>query len=183
MSAPTRYVAFLRAINIGGHVVTMDVLRKEFVAVGLKDAETFIASGNVVFSSGSNDVPAIQRKIETRLKKSLGYEVKTFLRSAAEVAAIAAHTPFPAPAMKNAGAFVVGFFEDELNAAATKTILGYRTDIDDFHVKGREMYWLCQKRQSESTFFRVRIDKVLNTPTTFRGLNTVTRLVAKYGFK
>ena len=46
-----RYVAFLRAINVGGHVVKMDALRKLFVHAGLSDVETFIASGNVVFSS------------------------------------------------------------------------------------------------------------------------------------
>jgi len=50
-----RYVAFLRAINVGGHVVTMAQLKRAFEAVPLASVETFIASGNVIFESRSTD--------------------------------------------------------------------------------------------------------------------------------
>ncbi len=43
------YVAFLRAINVGGHNVKMEVLRALFEAQGYADVATFIASGNVIF--------------------------------------------------------------------------------------------------------------------------------------
>ena len=46
-----RLVAFLRAINVGGHNVKMDRLRELFEALGLSNVETFIASGNVIFDS------------------------------------------------------------------------------------------------------------------------------------
>jgi len=46
-----RYVALLRAINVGGHVVKMDVLRKHFTKLGFTNVETFIASGNVLFDA------------------------------------------------------------------------------------------------------------------------------------
>src|SRR5262252_1044996 len=91
-----RFVAFLRAINVGGHVVTMAKLRKEFEALGLQDVETFIASGNVIFTSRSTDLAALEKKIESRLRTSLGYEVATFVRTAEEVAALAEYKPFDA---------------------------------------------------------------------------------------
>ena len=47
----TRYVAFLRAINVGGHVVKMEALRKLFESMGFQRVETYIASGNVIFDS------------------------------------------------------------------------------------------------------------------------------------
>jgi len=46
-----RYVALLRGINLGGHTVKMDRLKKLFEELGLKNVETFIASGNVIFES------------------------------------------------------------------------------------------------------------------------------------
>src|SRR5437879_835066 len=49
ISPMNRYIAFLRAINVGGHTVKMDVLRRLFEDAGLFDVETFIASGNVIF--------------------------------------------------------------------------------------------------------------------------------------
>src|SRR4030095_12804333 len=80
-----RYVAFLRAINVGGHIVKMDQLRKLFTQLGFTDVETFIASGNVLFTSPSKSGAALEAKIEKHLKAALGYEVATFVRTATEV--------------------------------------------------------------------------------------------------
>jgi uncharacterized protein (DUF1697 family) len=57
-----------------------------------------------------------------------------------------------------------------------------RTSIDDFHVNGREMYWLCRKKQSESTFSNARFEKALGGRATFRGVNTIVKLAAKYSW-
>ncbi len=78
-----KLVAFLRAINVGGHTVSMAALRAEFEALGLKDVETFIASGNVIFTAPTGNRAALERKIESHLHGALGYEVKTFLRTRA----------------------------------------------------------------------------------------------------
>ena len=99
-----RLIAFLRAINVGGHTVSMAQLRKEFEALGLQNVETFIASGNVIFTSRSRDLAALEKKIESRLRASLGYEVATFLRTDAEVAELAAYRPFDAAKIASARA-------------------------------------------------------------------------------
>jgi uncharacterized protein (DUF1697 family) len=54
----THYVALLRGINVGGHVVRMDRLRALFAEAGLSGVQTFIASGNVLFSAHSFTVAA-----------------------------------------------------------------------------------------------------------------------------
>jgi uncharacterized protein (DUF1697 family) len=175
-----RYVAFLRAINVGGHTVTMDQLRKAFEVVGLKEVETFIASGNVIFTSPAKNPRALERRIEKRLEADLGYEVKTFLRTTAEVCAIASYEPFAKAHLKAAYALNVGFLADPLEAAGVKLLHGFSTDIDAFHTNGREMYWLCRKHQSESRFSGGRLEKALKLPSTWRNVNTIVRLAAKY---
>ena len=175
-----RLVAFLRAINVGGHVVKMDALRAHFEALGFTGVETFIASGNVVFSSRTKNLTTLERTIEKRLHASLGYEVKTFVRSCADVAAVAGHKPFAALAMKNAASLNVGFLAAPLDAAAMKALTALKTDIDDFHVNGREVYWICKLRQSESTMSNMRFEKVVKVSVTFRGMNTIARLTAKH---
>ena len=72
-----RYIAFLRAVNVGGRVVKMPVLKKAFESLQLSNVETFIASGNVVFETAASDVLKVERKIESRLREALGYEVTT----------------------------------------------------------------------------------------------------------
>ena len=176
-----RLIAFLRAINVGGHTVTMAALRKEFEALGVRDVETYIASGNVICTSRSPDLAALEKKIEARLRASLGYEVATFIRTDAEVAAIAAYTPFTDAQRRDAGALCVGFLSEPLEAAARRTLMAFTTDIDDFHTRGREVYWLCKTKQSESTFSNATFEKAVKARATFRGINTVVRLAAKYG--
>ena len=63
-----RLFAFLRAINVGGHTVTMDTLRGLFEGLGLDDVETFIASGNVIFTSPSKSIATLEPQIEARLR-------------------------------------------------------------------------------------------------------------------
>jgi uncharacterized protein (DUF1697 family) len=176
-----RLIAFLRAINVGGHIVPMARLKQEFEAVGVTEIETFIASGNVIFNARATDRAALTRRIEARLRAALGYEVATFIRTGTEVASVAGYRPFTPAQIEHAGAFCVGFLDQPLDAAGARALMAFKTDIDDFHTQGREVYWLCRTRQGESTFTNVNMERALKVRATFRGINTVTRLAAKYG--
>ena len=175
----TKYIAFLRAINVGGHVVKMEHLRRLFESLGFSGVETFIASGNVLFETGSGAVAALEKKIEIKLREALGYEVATFIRTAEELKAIAAYKAFPQARLAAAAAFNVAFLKSALDAEANRKVMALRTDIDDFHVHGRELYWLCGKKQSESTFSNAVLEKTTGRPSTLRGFGTVQKLAAK----
>ncbi len=179
-SAAPRHIAFLRAINVGGRNVTMDKLRSVFESLGFSDVATFIASGNVIFGARAKDRPALERKIETRLHDALGYEVRTFLRTEDELAAIVSFRSFAESKLRTAGALNVGFLAAPLDATLTKALLTLRTDIDDFSLNGCEMYWLCKKKQSDSKFSSAVFERKLRTAVTFRGLRTLERLTVKY---
>lgn len=174
-----KYIAFLRAINVGGHSVKMDVLRAQIETLGFNNVETFIASGNVILESRAR-APAIAKKIEEHLYSALGYEVATFIRTAAEVGAIASYKTFGDVTMRDAGPLWVGFLEKPLAPDAVKLLMGMKTGIDDFHAHGSEIYWLRRNNTDESTFTNGRFERALRTRVTFRGINTVTKLAAKY---
>ncbi|OAI42987.1 hypothetical protein AYO41_03130 [Verrucomicrobia bacterium SCGC AG-212-E04] len=176
-----RYIAFLRAINVGGHVVKMQTLQAHFSALGFADVETFIASGNLVFRSRSSDAAALEVKIAASLHKSLGYAVQTFLRTDAELASIARHPSFPAAEIATAGYVMhIGFISSKLHAEARQKLLGQQSEYDKFHVHDREIYWLCRGRSSDSKYSGGLLEKILGVPATFRNVNTVHKLVAKY---
>jgi len=176
----TRYIAFLRAINVGGRTVKMDALRAIFESPGFSNVETFIASGNVIFETSSKDHKALEEKIEKKLKEALGYEVVTFIRTDAELAAIAKYKPFKKTELDAAIALNVAFLSEPLDTAAKKKLMTLKTDIDDFHVHEREIYWLCRKKQSESTFSNVLFEKMVGRRATFRGINTIRKMAEKY---
>ena len=95
MTTMQRSIAFLRAINVGGHTVKMDDLRTLFATLDFSNVETFIASGNVIFETPKENAATLERRIEQHLQQALGYHVATFIRSASEVAATAHYQPFP----------------------------------------------------------------------------------------
>jgi uncharacterized protein (DUF1697 family) len=128
----SRYIAFLRAINVGGHTVKMDILRQQFEALGFSNVETFIASGNVIFDTTAKNGRTLEKKIEQQLRAALGYEVATFIRTTAELATISQYQPFPPSALASAQALNVAFLADTLDAASQQKLMALKTDIDDF---------------------------------------------------
>jgi len=177
---PIRYVAFLRAINVGGHVVKMDTLRRSFESLGLARVETFLASGNAVFETTEHEPAALASRIAERLRADLGFEVATFLRSDEELSEVAAHQPFTAIELESAMAQNVAFTGAPLDASEVENVQALTSAMDAFRVRGREVYWLCRTRQSESAFSNVVLEKTLGRPSTLRGRNTVAKMVAKW---
>ena len=175
-----RYIAFLRAINVGGHTVKMDRLREIFESLGFAKVETFIASGNVVFETPAQDTAALETQIAAGLQQALGYEVATFIRTEAELARIVAHSPFPQSQLNAAQAFNIAFLTGPLDVESVRKLMALKTEIDDFATHEREIYWLCRKKQSESTFSNAVLEKTLGRQSTLRGTNTVQKMAAKY---
>lgn len=175
-----RYIAFLRAINVGGRVVKMQRLKELFQSLGLANVETFIASGNVIFESAARNGAALEQKIEKLLQEELGYTVKTFLRSDAELAAIAARAPFGDTLPPLRSTLFIGFLATAPRPEMKERLLAAQTPIDEFQIIGRELYWRCRGPTSDSTFSGAKLEKTLGAPTTLRNVNTVNRLVAKY---
>ncbi len=174
-----KYIAFLRAINVGVHTVKMDHLREIFESLGFSNAETFIASGNVIFNVKSKDAGTLERTIEQKLKEALGFQVATFLRTDKELADIANYKPFPKSQMDSAAALNIAFLTEPLDDKSKKLLMALKSDIDDFHIHGREVYWLCRKKQSDSKFSNAVLEKTLGRQSTLRGVNTVRKLAEK----
>jgi uncharacterized protein (DUF1697 family) len=96
-----RYLALLRAINVGGRrIVKMDALRQSLAAMGLSDIQTFIQSGNVIFEAGTAEATALQSSLEQHLAQSFGFEIPVTLRSAAELESLVQVLPEAGPAQR-----------------------------------------------------------------------------------
>ena len=179
-----KYIAFLRAVNVGGRIVKMDELREQFAALGFANVETFIASGNVIFDTKATDSAKLEKKIAKHLREWLGYEVAPMIRTPAELEAIAQFEPFAAADIASAGALHIVFLAAEPPADAREKLRDVATDVDEFNLNGRELYWLCRVKFNESKVKPAQMDKALGkTPATARSITTVRKLVAKYGNK
>ena len=159
----------------------MEYLRQLFEALGFSNVETFIASGNVVFDSKSKNTKALEKKIENCLQETLGYRVVTFIRSTVELAEIVDYKPFDVGSLEEEGTTLyVAFLSDRPIDKAKQKLLSFKTATDEFHVAGREVYWLARKKFSESAFSGALLEKTLGMPATLRNSTTVRKIAAKY---
>ncbi len=175
-----QYIAFLRGINVGGHRVKMDRLREVFEELGLTSVSTFIASGNVIFSSDSGDAPALTDQIEQHLAQNLGYEVATFLRSPSQLHAIAEFESPNAADEESAGSVYVMLLREPASEALRAILNELNSETDQFHFSECEVYWSVQGKVSESPLFGTRLERATRgVSTTMRNINTLRRLAAK----
>ena len=175
-----RYVAFLRGINLGNRRLTMSRLASLFEELKFGDVATFIASGNVVFSCRAGDTRKLESRIAKHLESSLGYDVDTFVRTAAEVVAVGKFVEFDEH-VRQTGALNVGFFHERLPPAKDRKLAAVRTDNDRFRVIGREYYWYSRVGVAKSEVWKLPQVKVLQLPlSTVRNMNSIRKLVAKH---
>lgn len=175
-----RYFCFLRAINVGGHTVTMPQLKKLFESLGFSGVETFIASGNIIFSSAHRDSASVERMISKKLKEALGYEVDAFMRTREELASVEAFRPASEVRIASALSCHVGFAGGLFDESERETIAAFSTDLDEICADGKEVYWVAQTRFSDSKVSSKALEKAMGRKATFRNINTVRRLLDKY---
>lgn len=169
-----KWVAFLRAINVGGHRVTGDQLIAVFERLGHGDVSTFLASGNVIFSGAD---PALEL-IEAALADSLGYAVPVILRSQREVDRIAAAEPFtPAELTETSGNVQVLLRRARTSVASLMGDLEVPPD-DILRVDRDEVFWLPRAGISDSKLKVQALERQLGT-FTVRTVRTLERLSAR----
>jgi len=175
-----RYVAFLRGMNLGKRRLAMSELKRLFEQLEFKNVETFIASGNVLFTTAARHATQLEERIAQHLETGLGYPVDTFIRTGEEVANIGLTRHFPEEGQ--AGITVhVGFLHHQLAPETSRQLNRLRTERDKLKVDRREYYWLCRVRTSESELWKLPAVRALRLPSsTMRNMTSIRKLVAKH---
>ena len=173
----TRYIAFLRAINVGGHrLIKMQDLARMFESSGFKNVRTFIQSGNVIFDSRSANTQTLTKKIERSLEQSLGYRVSVMLRTLAEIQEIVRRNPFkktpPSADVMMCVVFLAG--EPQRNPSLPAVIA--KDNLEIFEVKDRAAF-IVARRKKNGWFGFPNIEKELGVSGTARNWTTVRKIV------
>jgi uncharacterized protein (DUF1697 family) len=182
------YAAFLRGMNVGGHRITNDELRARFEELGCEQelgfdrVRTFRASGNVIFAADAEarKEEELRGRIEAGLAAALGYEVPVFLRSASEIAAIAARRPFDESLVEaSKGKLQVVLLSAAPAARARREVLALADEKDRLAFGERELHWLPSGGILDSELDFKAIGRLLG-PMTTRTQGTIEQLAAKH---
>src|ERR1035438_5456229 len=85
----------LRGVDVGAHNrIKMDALRALYESLGLRDPQTYVQSGNVVFSTDKRDLVALAKRIEDAIERGFGFRPPVILRTSCELRDVIARNPF-----------------------------------------------------------------------------------------
>ena len=97
--ASNRYVALLRAVNLGaGRQVSMPALRELLEGLGMTDVATYVQSGNVVFTTNQQNREVVAHLLEEAIGAEFGFVIPVILLTGAEMAAVIGACPYRAEA-------------------------------------------------------------------------------------
>jgi len=174
----TAFVAFLRAVNVGGrNKLPMARLREELTAAGLEEVATVLQSGNVVFRSRKSSA-AVAKVVAGTIEDAFGLKIGVVIRSAAELAALAAHNPFLADDDRDPKTLHVAVLSARPTAAAVAKLDPDRSPPDAFAVHGREVYLSYPSGSGRTKLTLDYLEKTLGVTGTARNWRTVQRLSA-----
>lgn len=167
-----RQIALLRGINVGGkNKLPMKTLAAIFEEAGCTRVQTYIQSGNVLFEAAARlDVPEL---VTRGISKRLGLEIPVVVRTAAELAAIAAGNPF---AIGDPATLAVMFLAGSPKASAVAGLDPARSPPDQFSVRGKEIYLHCPNGFARTKLSNDYFDRRLATVSTGRNWRTVLKL-------
>jgi len=171
MAVKGRFVAFLRAVNVGGTgKLPMSVLKELCENIGLTDVKTYIASGNVVFTS-SISKGATKKSLEAALHDYAGKEVPIMLRTPAELKKVIENNPFPD---KKPNHTVVLFLD---KAPPKDTLDQVKGQVDEEIVLGSKEIYVHYGSGMGSSKLKYPAEK----SGTARNINTINKMIELSG--
>ncbi len=170
-------VAFLRGINVGGkNKVKMETLREICAALGFENVKTYINSGNIIFETAETGDKKIAEKIESAIEKEFGLQIKTIVRSIAEIERITKNNPFDGQ-FENDKDLHVFFLDEEMPAEKRELLLANNNEREQFAVIGREIFCLLRISVLDSLIGKDYIAKKLKVSSTARNWRTVNKIL------
>jgi uncharacterized protein (DUF1697 family) len=173
------YIAFLRAVNVGGRVVKMEALRGHLQDAGFTDVETYIQSGNVRVASRARSTAKVEEKLEAALASTLGFEVPALVRTPRELTAILQTSP--ASPLGDAARHYVAFLRREPSADAVERLDGWDVDGERLKLVGRNLHLWFTKPTHEAKATNARLEKVSGVAATSRDWKVLSALAARWG--
>lgn len=171
------FVALLRGVNVGGNTLSMARLRTLCAELGLRNARTYVQSGNLVFEA-EGAAERWSSSLERALLGKARLPVTVLVRTGAEMASALARNPF----LSEKGIDPAGLYVTFLREAPTKAVLAALKAIDSgpdrLSHAGLEVYLHCPTGYGRSKLSNNVLEKALGVAATTRNWRTVTTLAA-----
>jgi len=174
----TVIISMLRGVNVGGHnKIKMDALRALYESLKLRDAQTYVQSGNVIFKTDERDIARLAKRIEDGIARKFGFRPDVILRTAAEMRDVVARNPFAKRRGIEPGKLLVSFLASDPGEEGRERVRQMKCDPEELRVEGREIYIYFPNGAGRSKLPWAGLGKMLKTQGTGRNWNSVTKML------
>jgi len=171
-------ISMLRGVNVGGHnCIKMQSLRAMYESLGLRDAQTYVQSGNVVFRTTARDLVQLAKRIEAKIEQTYSFRPTVIVRSPIELREAIQRNPFAARLGIDPSRLLITFLATDPSPEAREKMLGIQADPEELRIDGREVYAYFPNGIGRAKLSPALIERTLKTPGTGRNWNTVTKLL------
>src|SRR5450631_1948795 len=153
------YIAFLRALNVGGRFAKMADLRTGLVRQGFGEVESYIQSGNLRFTSSLRSVPELEVAFETALENLCGFTVRTIVRTPVQLSELTSYGAGLAAPMEAEARRYVTFLKTDPDDEFTRRMNGWEVAGERAHVHGREVYLWFAHPSHQAKLSNARIER------------------------
>jgi uncharacterized protein (DUF1697 family) len=171
-------ICLLRGVNVGGHKVSMAVLRDLCASLELQNATTLLQSGNLLFKTEERSLPALKKRLEASFATTFGFHSEMILRTPKELRATLAASPFAGRSGIEPAKLGVSFLAADPAPSASKEILKFSSLAEEIHLHGRALFVYFPDGMGRSKLPWSKLDKMLGTAGTMRNWNTVQKLLS-----
>jgi uncharacterized protein (DUF1697 family) len=173
-------ISFLRGVNMTDHnSIKMTDLSELFIKIGLKDAETYIQSGNVVFSDIGEILPSdLTSSIEQAILNRFNYAIPVIIRSRKELADLFTSNPFLEEPGFDPSKMAVIFLHDKPSDNQLRKVEAVDYPPDKFEIIGREIYTYCPNGFGKTKIYTNFFEKKMGVSGTARNWKTITTLLS-----
>ena len=170
-------IAMLRGVNVGPHNrISMDALRALYGSLKLRNAQTYVQSGNVVFASNERNLSALSERIDDAFEKTFGFRSAVILRTVPEMREVIAKNPFAEREDIEPSKLLVTFLAEELSPEAQKHLEAIKVGPEEIKARAREVYVYFPNGVGRSKL-PAMMDRVLKRSGTARNWNSVTTML------
>jgi uncharacterized protein (DUF1697 family) len=172
-------ISLLRGVNVTGHnKIKMDALRALYESLKFEDPRTYIQSGNVIFRTKEKNSAALAKKIQNAIERKFGFRPEVILRTAKELRAAIAASPFDPRRGLEPSKLLVTFLAGDPGPDSHNTLLSFKDYPEEVHLKGRELYIYFPNGAGQSKLPWSKVEKLLQITGTARNWNSVAKILA-----
>jgi uncharacterized protein (DUF1697 family) len=172
-------ISMLRGVNLGPHNrIKMEDLRALYHTLKLRDPQTYVQSGNVIFRSDEKDSAKLAKRIEDAMEKKFGFRCAVICRTVAEMKDVVARNPCAKRRGIDPSRLLVTFLSSDPGEEARAKARALKMDPEEMWIEGREMYIYFPNGMARPKVSGATIERILKVSGTGRNWNSVTKMLA-----